>query len=94
MTTERALAELINQLDITKKAREEIDSVVGRSRLVEESDIKTFPISKLQSKKHFGFTPYWPNGHGSPIQCISAFCDIVPYHQSIKLLDQNPLTQK
>ncbi|KAL5997459.1 hypothetical protein ACLOJK_008389 [Asimina triloba] len=39
ITTEWALAELINHPDVFKKARDEIDSVVGESRLVEESDL-------------------------------------------------------
>ncbi|PIA38208.1 hypothetical protein AQUCO_02800106v1 [Aquilegia coerulea] len=42
-TTEWALAELINHPDIFEKAREEIDSVIGKNRLVEESDIQNLP---------------------------------------------------
>ncbi|XP_038697128.1 cytochrome P450 93A3-like [Tripterygium wilfordii] len=42
-TTEWALAELINHPSIMEKAREEIDSVVGKTRLVEESDIPNLP---------------------------------------------------
>ncbi|KAF5175180.1 Cytochrome p450 [Thalictrum thalictroides] len=43
ITTEWALAELINHPNIFEKAREEIDFVVGKSRLVEESDIQKLP---------------------------------------------------
>ncbi|CAB4286806.1 unnamed protein product [Prunus armeniaca] len=38
-TIEWALAELINHPEVMKKARQEIDSIVGKNRLVEESDI-------------------------------------------------------
>ncbi|KAJ0920780.1 putative 3,9-dihydroxypterocarpan 6A-monooxygenase [Helianthus annuus] len=43
ITTEWALAELINHPNIMKKAVEEIDQVVGKSRLVQESDIPNLP---------------------------------------------------
>ncbi|GMY14148.1 cytochrome P450 93A3-like [Fagus crenata] len=39
ITTEWALAELINHPNVIEKARQELDSVVGKKRLVEESDI-------------------------------------------------------
>ncbi|KAF5811595.1 putative 3,9-dihydroxypterocarpan 6A-monooxygenase [Helianthus annuus] len=39
ITVEWTLAELINHPNVTKKAVEEIDQVVGKSRLVQESDI-------------------------------------------------------
>ncbi|GAY62935.1 hypothetical protein CUMW_221640 [Citrus unshiu] len=63
ITIERALAELINHQDITKKAREEIDSVVGRSRLVEESDIKNLPHLQATFKEALWLHPLlaqWP----------------------------------
>ncbi|MCD7460760.1 hypothetical protein HAX54_044374 [Datura stramonium] len=40
---EWALAELINHPDIMKKAAQEIDTVTGKNRLVEESDISQLP---------------------------------------------------
>ncbi|RVX09794.1 3,9-dihydroxypterocarpan 6A-monooxygenase [Vitis vinifera] len=40
---EWALAELINRPNLMEKARHEIDSVVGKDRLVEESDITNLP---------------------------------------------------
>ncbi|KAJ6968070.1 hypothetical protein NC653_036113 [Populus alba x Populus x berolinensis] len=43
VTMEWALAELINNPNILERAREEIDSVVGQSRLVQESDIANLP---------------------------------------------------
>lgn len=43
ITVEWGLAELINHPIMMEKARQEIDSVVGRSRLVQESDIANLP---------------------------------------------------
>ncbi|KAF5785812.1 putative 3,9-dihydroxypterocarpan 6A-monooxygenase [Helianthus annuus] len=47
LTIEWALAELINHPDIMKKATEEIDTKIGKNRLLEESDIPNLPY--LQS---------------------------------------------
>ncbi|KAL9668814.1 hypothetical protein QQ045_006354 [Rhodiola kirilowii] len=38
-TTEFAMAEIINKPEIMKKAQQELDSVVGKEKIVEESDI-------------------------------------------------------
>lgn len=38
-TTEFAMAELLNNPEILKKAQEELDSVIGKNKIVEESDI-------------------------------------------------------
>ncbi|ONH95459.1 hypothetical protein PRUPE_7G072300 [Prunus persica] len=43
ITTEWALAELINHPEVMKKAIQEIDSIVGKNRLVQESDIANLP---------------------------------------------------
>ena len=43
ITIEWAVAELINHPSIMQKAVQEIDSVVGKNRLVEESDIENLP---------------------------------------------------
>ncbi|KAE8704651.1 putative cytochrome P450 [Hibiscus syriacus] len=43
LTTEWALSELINHPNIMEKAREEMDSVVGKKRIVAESDIIDLP---------------------------------------------------
>ncbi|MFS7893589.1 putative 3,9-dihydroxypterocarpan 6A-monooxygenase [Helianthus anomalus] len=43
ITMEWALAELINHPNIMKKAVEEINQVVGKRRLVQESDIPNLP---------------------------------------------------
>ncbi|KAF2305659.1 hypothetical protein P3X46_032850 [Hevea brasiliensis] len=55
-TIQWAIAELINNPKILKKLREEIDSEVGSSRLVKESDIQNLPyleaIVKETLRKH------------------------------------------
>ncbi|XP_076927779.1 cytochrome P450 93A3-like [Bidens hawaiensis] len=43
LTIEWALAELINHPNIMKKAVEEIDQVIGKNRLIQESDIPNLP---------------------------------------------------
>ncbi|KAF6158667.1 hypothetical protein GIB67_040181 [Kingdonia uniflora] len=43
ITVEWAMAELINHPDVFKKAREEMESVVGNARLVAESDLPSLP---------------------------------------------------
>ncbi|XP_031259423.1 cytochrome P450 93A3-like [Pistacia vera] len=59
-TMEWALAELINHPDAMKKAREEIDLVVGRSRLVEESDIANLPYLQAIVKETMRLHPNGP----------------------------------
>jgi 2-hydroxyisoflavanone synthase len=39
VATEWTLAELINNPRVLKKAREEVESIVGKDRLVDESDV-------------------------------------------------------
>ncbi|KAF9597333.1 hypothetical protein IFM89_017236 [Coptis chinensis] len=60
ITTEWALAELINHPDMLKTAREEIDSVVGKSRLVEESDIQNLPYLQAIVKETLRLHPTGP----------------------------------
>ncbi|XVE96052.1 hypothetical protein REPUB_Repub02eG0188000 [Reevesia pubescens] len=43
------LAELINNPTVMEKARKEIDSVVGKNRILEESDIANLPYLRLQA---------------------------------------------
>lgn len=40
---EFAMAELLNNRDIMKRAQQEVDKVVGKDKVVEESDISKFP---------------------------------------------------
>ncbi|KAG4982580.1 hypothetical protein JHK82_027432 [Glycine max] len=59
-TIEWALAELINHPDIMLKARQEIDSVVGKNRLVEESDILNLPYVQSIVKETMRLHPTGP----------------------------------
>ncbi|WOG90982.1 hypothetical protein DCAR_0310230 [Daucus carota subsp. sativus] len=58
--TEWALAELINHPDIMKEARQEIDTVVGKNRLVEESDIINLPYLQSIVKETLRLHPPGP----------------------------------
>ncbi|KAK0589322.1 hypothetical protein LWI29_012658 [Acer saccharum] len=60
ITTEWALAELINNPEIMKKARQEIDSVVGNSRVVQESDIPNLPYLQAIVKETLRLHPTGP----------------------------------
>ncbi|OMO54091.1 Cytochrome P450 [Corchorus olitorius] len=60
VTTEWALAELINHPNILQKAREEIDTVVGRNRIVEESDIANLPYLQAIVKETLRLHPTGP----------------------------------
>ncbi|EXC30900.1 Cytochrome P450 93A1 [Morus notabilis] len=57
ITVEWALAELINHPSMMNKAREEIDTVVGKSRLVEESDIVNLPYLQATVKETLRLHP-------------------------------------
>lgn len=60
ITTEWALAELINHPHIMEKARKEIDSVVEKGRLVEESDIPNLPYIQSIIKETLRLHPTGP----------------------------------
>uniref|UniRef100_A0A7N0UVJ3 Uncharacterized protein n=1 Tax=Kalanchoe fedtschenkoi TaxID=63787 RepID=A0A7N0UVJ3_KALFE len=60
ITTEWALAELINHPSIMEKARQEIDCVVGKGRLVEESDIPNLPYIQAITKETLRLHPTGP----------------------------------
>ncbi|KAL0434390.1 UNVERIFIED_CONTAM: Phenylalanine N-monooxygenase [Sesamum latifolium] len=57
---EWALAEMINQPDIFDKACEELDQVVGRNRLVDESDLHKLNYVKACAKEAFRLYPIAP----------------------------------
>lgn len=57
---EWSLAELINNLEIMNTAREEIDIVVGKTRLVEESDIPNLPYIQAIVKETLRLHPAAP----------------------------------
>ncbi|XP_010257378.1 PREDICTED: cytochrome P450 93A2-like [Nelumbo nucifera] len=60
MTIEWAMSELINNPSVLEKAREEIDLVVGKSRLVEESDIPNLPYLQAIVKETLRLHPPAP----------------------------------
>ncbi|KAM6592859.1 hypothetical protein CsatA_000562 [Cannabis sativa] len=60
ITIEWALSELINHPNIMKKARKEIDSIVGKTRLVEESDIVDLPYIQAITKETLRLHPAGP----------------------------------
>ncbi|KAK3442186.1 hypothetical protein EUGRSUZ_B02410 [Eucalyptus grandis] len=59
-SVEWALAELINNPMVLKKAREEISSVVGDQRLVNESDVKSLPYIQAIIKEALRLHPPIP----------------------------------
>ncbi|XP_071717518.1 cytochrome P450 93A3-like [Rutidosis leptorrhynchoides] len=60
VTIEWALAELINHPNIMKKAVEEIDLVVGKNRLIKESDIPNLPYLQAIIKETLRLHPTAP----------------------------------
>jgi len=54
------MAELMNHPHVLEKARLEIDAVVGKSRIVEESDIKNLPYLQAIVKETFRLHPAGP----------------------------------
>nr|QHT64453.1 cytochrome P450 712K3 [Tripterygium wilfordii] len=57
---EWAMANLINHPEVMKKAREEIDSVVGNRRLVEETDLPNLPYLQAVVKETLRLYPPGP----------------------------------
>lgn len=76
ITTEWALAELINHPNIMNKAVQEIDSVVGKNRLVEESDIADLPYLQAIVKETLRLHPTGP----LIVRESSEDCTIADYH--------------
>ncbi|KAI3806502.1 hypothetical protein L1987_22409 [Smallanthus sonchifolius] len=60
ITIEWALAELINHPNVMKKALEEIDQVVGKNRLLQESDIPNLPYLQAIDKESLRLHPTAP----------------------------------
>ncbi|KAK2663594.1 hypothetical protein Ddye_002168 [Dipteronia dyeriana] len=54
---EWVLAEMINQLEILEKANEELDRMVGKERLVEESDFCQRNFIKSSAREAFELHP-------------------------------------
>ncbi|XP_040959238.1 phenylalanine N-monooxygenase CYP79D16 isoform X2 [Gossypium hirsutum] len=57
---EWAMAEMLNNPEILRKATDEIDSVVGKSRLVEETDIPKLNYIKCCAREAFRLHPSAP----------------------------------
>ncbi|KAL0393104.1 UNVERIFIED_CONTAM: Isoleucine N-monooxygenase 1 [Sesamum radiatum] len=69
---EWALAEMINQPDILHRACQELDEVVGRDRLVDESDLSKLNYVKACAKEAFRLHPMGETlGFGKTLSCIS-----------------------
>ncbi|KAF9600112.1 hypothetical protein IFM89_003659 [Coptis chinensis] len=60
IVVEWALSELLNHRTTLKKAREEIDSVVGKNRLVKESDMPNLPYLQAIFKETLRLHPPIP----------------------------------
>ncbi|MED6132962.1 hypothetical protein PIB30_023860 [Stylosanthes scabra] len=60
VATDWALAELINNPRVLEKAREEVYSVVGKERLVDETDIQNLPYIRAIVKETFRMHPPLP----------------------------------
>ncbi|GAU23196.1 hypothetical protein TSUD_172230 [Trifolium subterraneum] len=60
ISTEWALVELMNNPSLLKKAREEIDKIVGKNRLVDESDGPNLPYLQAIMKETFRLHPPVP----------------------------------
>ncbi|KAL6504945.1 hypothetical protein OROHE_023327 [Orobanche hederae] len=60
IATEWALAELINNPNVLKKAQQEIDQVIGSQRLVQESDALNLPYLQAVIKETFRLHPPIP----------------------------------
>jgi len=69
---EWAVTELIRHPDILKKAQQEIDSVVGRDRLVSEADIPKLPFFQAVIKENFRLHPSTPLSlpHMASEECV------------------------
>ncbi|KAJ3673846.1 hypothetical protein LUZ60_005838 [Juncus effusus] len=76
-TAEWGMAELIRHPDILKKAQKELDSVVGRNRLVSESDLPNLPIMTAIIKEVFRLHPSTPL---SLPRMADNSCEIDGYH--------------
>jgi cytochrome P450 len=81
ITIEWALAELINNPDIMKKARDEIDSTIGTTpRLVQESDIPNLPCLQAVVKETLRLHPTGP----IIVREATKDCTVADYHIPVK----------
>ncbi|NP_001289203.1 beta-amyrin 24-hydroxylase-like [Cicer arietinum] len=80
---EWALAELIRNPQVFKKAREEIDSVVGKERLVKESDIPNLPYLQAVVKETLRLHPPTPIFAREAIRSCQVDGYDIPEHSKI-----------
>ncbi|XP_062074092.1 flavonoid 3'-monooxygenase CYP75B137-like [Humulus lupulus] len=59
-TVEFAMAEIMNQPDILKKAQQELEAVIGKDKIVEESDIHKLPYLQAVMKETLRLHPVLP----------------------------------
>ncbi|CAL9026701.1 unnamed protein product [Prunus brigantina] len=59
-TAEWALSEMLNQPELLKKAEEELDRVVGKQRLVQESDVPKLPYVRACAREALRLHPVAP----------------------------------
>ncbi|XP_031490510.1 flavonoid 3'-monooxygenase-like [Nymphaea colorata] len=76
-TVEWAIAELIQHPHIQKKVQAELDSIVGRDRLVKESDISNLTYLQATVKETFRLHPSTPL---SLPRIASESCQVAGYH--------------
>ncbi|PQP91556.1 isoleucine N-monooxygenase 2 [Prunus yedoensis var. nudiflora] len=57
---EWALSEMLNQSELLKKTEEELDRVVGKQRLVQESDVPNLPYVRACAREALGLHPVAP----------------------------------
>ena len=62
ITMEWTMAELINNPRVMEKARQELDAVVGKNKLVEESDVVKLPYIQAIVKETLRIHPAAPLG--------------------------------
>nr|UUY86285.1 flavonoid-3'-hydroxylase [Aglaonema commutatum] len=76
-TVEWALAELIRHRRVLEAAQREIDSVVGRARLVADADLASLPFLQAVVKETFRLHPSTPL---SLPRMASESCEVAGYH--------------
>eukprot|EP01018_Ginkgo_biloba_P031776 Gb_10323 [translate_table: standard] len=76
ITTEWALSELLRNPQIMRKAQQELDSVVGKERIVEESDIPNLPYLQAIVKETLRLHPAGP----LLVRESTEDCNVMGYH--------------
>ncbi|ESQ47873.1 hypothetical protein EUTSA_v10020513mg [Eutrema salsugineum] len=75
-TTQWAMAEIINNAKVLERLREEIDSVVGKSRLIQETDIPNLPYLQAVIKEALRLHPPSP----LVVRTFQERCEIKGFH--------------